>query len=413
MVKNDLKKIKIPNKTGVYFFLGRKKEILYIGKATTLSHRVYSYFDGAIREKRSPLIEKMIIEAKKIDWIVTDSVLEAMLLETNLIRTHKPVYNTRSKDDKSYNHVVITNDAYPRVLVIRGKDLATETADDRYTHIYGPFPNNSLFKEALKIVRKLFQFYDTDKPIDAQKSKLSMGKLDFNRQIGLYPNACNKEVYMQTIRHMRLFFEGKKKEIIDELEREMNIYAKQEKFEEANYAKKKIFALRHIQDISLLKDEMRLYKDDRNIRIEAYDVAHLSGSSMVGVMVVLEGDVPKKSEYRKFNIKKFTQSNDPGALRELVERRLRHPEWKYPDVVVVDGNSIQKNIAEKEFKKSNIIVHIVGVVKNEKHQPKQIIGSKKIINYNKQAILLANMEAHRFAIQFHREKRAKSFLIKS
>ncbi len=406
---SSLKK-KIPDAPGVYFFLGKRKEILYIGKATSLRSRVRSYFDGKIKEKRSGLIENMVVEAKSLEWTVTDSVLEAMLLEVNLIRTHKPRCNTISKDDKSYNHLVITDEEFPRVLVVRGKDLHAEGDRIKYRKIYGPFPHGMLFKEALKIIRKLFQFYDTALPVDTQTSKMHKGKMDFNRQIGLYPDQVSEREYARTIHHIELFFEGKKGTVIKELEREMHACAKKEKFEYAHALKKKIFALKHIHDVALMKDESRVYKDDRTLRIEAYDVAHMGGKDMVGVMTVLEGSEPNKNEYRKFLIKGFEGSNDPRALKEILERRLKHTEWTYPDIIVVDGSTAQKNVALQVLKKYALPISVVGVVKDEKHNPKRIIGSTKIITEHKKAILLGNAEAHRFAITFHRRKRRNSFI---
>lgn len=407
MEKQSLTKKKIPDAPGVYFFLGAKKEILYIGKATSLRNRVRSYFDIAIREKRSPVIEKMVKEAKTIEWTITDSVLEAMILEVNLIRTHKPTYNTRSKDDKSYNHLVITNEEYPRVLVVRGKDLTAEFAKKELKYVFGPFPNGGLFNEALKIIRKLFQFYDTKRPIGEMKTKMSRGKIDFNRQIGLYPDVQSKEEYQKTIRHIKLFFEGKKKQVIRELEREMKRLAKAEKFEEANERKKKIFALTHIQDVALMKDDTRIYRDDRRFRIEAYDVAHMSGKDMVGVMVALEEGRADKSSYRKFKIKTLQGANDPAALREILDRRLGHPEWPLPQLIVVDGSTAQKNAAEKVLAKYHVVIPVVGVVKDEKHNPKRLIGPAKLIIDHQNEILLANAEAHRFAITYHKSKRDK------
>ena len=406
MEKKALPVQKIPSKPGVYFFLGRNKEILYIGKATSLKQRVKSYFDGTIGEKRSVLIEKMVQEARTVEWTETDSVLEAMLLEVNLIRTHKPVYNTRSKDDKSYNHVVITKEEFPRVLVIRGKDLLGDENAPLYAHVYGPFPSGALFKEALKIIRKLFQFYDTRVPVDAQKNNMHKGKVDFNRQIGLYPGECSPQEYAKTIRHIQLFFEGKKQKIITELEKQMFAHAKREEFEAAHVLKKKIFALTHIQDIALLKDDTRVYKDDRRLRIEAYDVAHLGGKDMVGVVVVVDGGEPDKSGYRKFAIRGFEGSNDPRALREILDRRLAHREWPLPDLIVVDGSTAQKNAALFTLKKHDVLIPVVGVVKDEHHKPKRVIGAQKLIAEHKPAILLANAEAHRFAIAFHRKKRS-------
>jgi len=405
MTKESLTKKKIPDAPGVYFFLGARKEILYIGKATSLKNRVTSYFASGLREKRSELIEKMVAEAKNVEWTETDSVLEAYILETNLIRTHKPGFNTISKDDKSFNHLVITNEEYPRVLVVRGKDLTEEFTEKEIKYHFGPFPSGSLFKEALKIIRKLFQYYDTPRPVGEERSKMARGKVDFNRQIGLYPSVQSKKEYQKTIRHIKLFFEGKKGQIIKELEREMKTLAKEEKFEKAEVVKRKIFALTHIQDIALLKDDSRIYRDDRRMRIEAYDVAHLGGSDMVGVMTVLEGGILQKSAYRKFKIQSVTGSNDTAALREVLERRLGHDEWSLPQLIVVDGSTAQKNAANMVLKKYGIVIPVVGVVKNEKHQPERIIGVRKTIEDNHDAILLANAEAHRFAITYHKSKR--------
>lgn len=410
MNKADLKSAELPDAPGVYFFLGAKKKILYIGKATSLRNRVRSYFANDIIEKRSKLIEKMVAEAKTVEVTETDSVLEALILETNLIRTHKPRYNTRSKDDKSYNHLVITKEDYPRVIVVRGKDLTEKFTEKEIQYHFGPFPSGQLFREALKIVRKIFKFYDTKEPIIKQKGKLAKGKVDFNRQIGLYPSQISKAEYQKTIRHIRLFFEGKKQKLISELEEEMTQFAKEERFEEADQVKKRIFALRHIQDIALIKADARVYRDEKRIRIEAYDIAHASGKDMVGVMTVLEGGQPEKSDYRKFKIRLFNKANDPGALKEVLDRRLHHPEWSFPQIIVVDGNSVQKRAAEMVLRKLGLVIPVVVVVKNIKHKPERIIGQKDLLEKHKESILLANAEAHRFAIAYHRDKRRKSHL---
>lgn len=405
MERSELQKKNLPDVPGVYFFLGAKKEILYIGKATSLKNRVRSYFAKDLAEKRSKLIEKMVSESKNVEYTQTDSVLEALILESNLIRTHKPRYNTISKDDKSYNHLVITNEDFPRVLVVRAKDLAEKYTQKDILYHFGPFTSGSLFKEALKIVRKLFKYYDSDTPVGTEQTKLERGKVDFNRQIGLYPSENNKDEYMQTIRHIRLFFEGKKQEVIDELTELMMRHAHAECFEEAALLKRKIFALQHIQDIALIKNEHRMYRDENSVRIEAYDVAHMQGEHMVGVMTVLEGGEPIPSEYRKFKIQSVAGSNDPAALKEILERRLQHPEWPFPQIIVVDGSTAQKNAAEHVLRKNNVLIPVVAVVKDERHKPVRLVAPKKIIEKYEHAILLANAESHRFAIQYHRSKR--------
>lgn len=401
----EAKSKKIPDAPGVYFFLGARKEILYIGKATSLRNRLRSYFAPDLLEKRSAVIEKMVAEAKSIEWTVTDSVIQALLLETNLIRTHKPPGNTSSKDDKSFNHVVITNEEFPRVLVVRGKDLVTfET--DAIRSVFGPFTSAELLKEALKIIRKIFQFYDGNASLDAG-SKMKKGKIDFNRQIGLYPGEMDKKYYERTIRHIELFFEGKTDAIIKDLEKEMRRAAKQLKFEEAGIYKKRIFALTHIQDIALIKERDREYRDEKRFRIEAYDVAHIAGTDMVGVMTVVEGGEMARSEYRKFKIKTVSGANDPKALAEVLERRLGHAEWSMPQCIVVDGNAIQKKRAEKVLHDQGIHIPVVAVVKDEHHRPKNILGPQSLVKRYERDILQANAEAHRFSIGYHRNLRSK------
>jgi excinuclease ABC subunit C len=410
MTKADLKTLDLPDAPGVYFFLDSKKKILYIGKATSLKNRVRSYFATDIKEKRSELIENMVIEAATVEVTKTESVLEALILETNLIRTHKPRYNTRSKDDKSYNHLVITNEAWPRVLVVRGKDLIEQFTEKEIKYHFGPFPSGGLLREALKIVRKLFQFYDTKEPVGFERTKLARGKVDFNRQIGLYPNHTDKAVYDRTIRHLKLFFEGKKRQIIKELEKDMLATAKVEQFEMANKIKKQIFALEHIQDIALIKAERATVRTGQTLRIEAYDVAHMDGKDMVGVMTVVEGSEPQKNEYRKFKIRTLRDANDPAALKEVLSRRLAHPEWPFPNMIVVDGNEVQKRTAELLLAERALLIPVVAVVKDDRHKADHILGPKELVEAHKLEILHANAEAHRFSITYFRQKQRKRTL---
>jgi excinuclease ABC subunit C len=187
-------------------------------------------------------------------------------------------------------------------------------------------------------------------------------------------------------------------------------FAKLEEFEQAAIIKKKIYALQHIQDVALIKDENRIYRDEKSVRIEAYDIAHLGGQDMVGVMTVIEGGEPNKNEYRKFKIQSVTGSNDPAALKEVIERRLAHPEWPYPQILVVDGSTAQKNAAEHVLRKAGVSIPVVAVVKDERHKPVRLIAAKKLLAQHEHAILLANAESHRFAINYHKQKRDKRFL---
>jgi len=402
MKSSDLKKFpskilginKLPDSPGIYFFKQGKK-VLYIGKATSLKDRVKSYLARGIFMTRGPLIEKMLGEANRVDFIQTDSVLEAMILEVSQIKKYQPPYNSKEKDDKSYNYVTMTKEDFPKVLVTRGSG------------IYGPYPNARKLKEALKIIRKIFPFRDKCKP--------QQDKPCFNAQIGLCPGVCagliSKTEYRKSIRHIKLFFEGKKETIIRALEREMKILARKEKFEKAEVIKRRLFALNHIQDIALIRQGV--YADTlTGYRIEAYDIAHISGTNVVGVMTVVNDGEVDKSQYRKFKIR-ADKNDDIKNLKELISRRLEHPEWRFPNLVVVDGGKAQLNAAKSLLEKSGLdFVKVVSVVKDERHKAREILPKSKILNpKSERAILLANAEAHRFAINYHRLLRSKGFRI--
>ncbi|MCR4311601.1 MAG: hypothetical protein NUV54_03500, partial [Candidatus Taylorbacteria bacterium] len=382
-----------------------------IGKATALRSRIRSYFAKDIAEVRSPLIQKMVTEAQRLDFKKTDSVLEALLLEADLIKKFQPPYNTQEKDDKSFNCVVITDEDFPRVLVVRKRDIVSNTLKTSNSRLstfnfqlltyYGPFPNGNQLKDALKIVRKIFPFRDN-------KCHPEQGKPCFNRQIGLCPGVCTGEItrkeYALTIHNIQLFFSGKKTSLLKNLKSQMGKLSKKLEFEKANEVKKTVFALSHIQDVSLIKTD-KLELSTKNYRVEAYDIAHLSGSNVVGVMTVLINGVPAKAEYRLFKIKGGFGNNDTASLKEIIERRLKHKEWNAPDLVVADGGVAQKSVIESAFKHAGVKVPVVAVTKNERHRPETILGDSALIKSHERSILLANSEAHRFALAFQRKLR--------
>lgn len=461
-----LKKMKIPDKPGVYFFK-KKDKILYIGKATSLKDRVKSYFGKDLINTRGPAILDMVTQSEKIKWQETDSVLEALILEANLIKKHQPKYNTKEKDNKSFNYVCITKDPIPKVLVIRGRNIdfknkKLSTFNFQLSTYYGPFPNGSQLREAMKIIRRIFPYVDNDSN--------KKNNIEFYRQLGLIPNLVSEDrkkkssfssrsgtapvplvrgpeekklfsdylsVYKNNIKNIKLFFEGKKKRIILDLKKEMAAFSKSKDFENAAKIRDQIFALNHINDVALIKEDIfasqnnlnfsrftqstGAYMDKnlnnsvsqiklQNFRLEAYDIAHMSGKNMVGVMTVIENGEVSKNEYRKFIIKTQTGSNDTGALEEVLSRRLRHTEWGLPNMIVVDGGTAQINIAKQVFSRYQFDIPVLAVVKNEKHKPKAIMGDIDLIKKYKKEILLGNNEAHRFAITFHKLKRSKSFI---
>jgi excinuclease UvrABC nuclease subunit len=256
------------------------------------------------------------------------------------------------------------------------------------------------------VVRKIIPFRDKCIP--------NQGKPCFSYQIGLCPGVCTGEIssknYSENIEYLRMIFNGETEALRDSLTKQMNLFAKKNEFEIANIYKKKLFSLEHINDISLIKED--LSSDVVGFRIEAYDVSHLSGSSPVGVMTVVEDGEVNKKEYRIFKIKgldgEVEGNNEAKNTYEIIKRRLGHIEWRMPDLIVVDGNIIERNSADKALKELGLSVPIVSVVKNEYHRPKAIEGDGIDLVSEKgleKAVLLANSEAHRFSIKNQRFQR--------
>ncbi len=403
MTREELRKFTLPDHPGVYFFRDTKKRILYIGKATSLRDRVRSYFSSDLGAGRGERVVAMVAEAASISYQKTDSVLEALMLEANLIKKHQPPYNVDQKDNKSWNYVVITKEDFPRVLVVRGRELFQKSGFTKSRYVFGPFPHGKQLQEALKIIRKIFPYADA--------CVAGVGKPCFNRQIGLCPGVCSGEIskdkYARTIRNIRQLFSGNFKGLKSQLARDMKMAAGALKFEEAARIRHQIRALEHIRDVSLIRGEQ--ISAGGGVRIEAFDVAHTSGSETVAAMTVVHGGETMKVAYRKFKIQTAT-NDDVAALGEALTRRLNHPEWPLPRVFVVDGGKGQLRAAERVLKQAGIMVPLVGVVKSEFHKPERLIGDKRMIEAYEKDILLANSEAHRFAIQWHRIRRRKAMV---
>lgn len=402
----EYRKITLPKKPGVYFFK-KDSNILYIGKATNLAQRTSSYLQKKLMDTRGPLIVKMVEDANELEWVETDSALEALILESSLIKKHQPPYNTKEKDNRSYNYVVITNEAVPRVFTMRQRALRILEGkqDNSLLHVFGPFPNRDQLFIALKIIRKIFPFHG--------RKTIHKNNIEFYKQLGLVPDSLDseaREAYLKNISYIATFFQGKKKSLIRDLEKDMMNYAKELKFEQAQVLKKQIYSLEHIRDMALLRHDFEQNGHLEDFRIEAYDIAHMQGDAMVGVMVVHEGGSINTNEHRVFNITSVDRAHDTAALYEVMTRRLAHTEWAYPNLIVVDGAIAQKRVIEKALREKDLSIPVMAVVKDEKHKAREILGQKKISQKYSRDIVAINAESHRFAIAQHTKKRGKSFL---
>lgn len=407
----DLKKHNLPDQPGVYLFKQGRK-VLYVGKATSLRDRVRSYFDNDLIVTRGPRIVDMVTKATSVAFEATPTVLEALVREAALIQKYAPKANALGKDDSSFLYVVITKEPLPRVLTERGKRIDFQrkrVADTTYTDCYGPFPSGTQLKQALRLIQRIFPFFDTLKPV-GENGKHHSAHLEFNRQIKKYPKVSDAISYRQTIRYVRLLLSGRGKMLRKSLERDMREAVRLERFEEAAERKRELFALNHVQDVSLIRSEHRDLSTGSGqfaSRIEAYDTAHLSGTNAIGVMVVVEYGVPIKKEYRTFNIKGVKKNDDIGSLKEVLTRRLGHPEWLYPSVIIVDGGKSQKKAGEAVLAEVGVEIPVVAVVKDERHRPREVIGAVRA-HISEADAVLANAEAHRFSLARHRRARSRT-----
>ncbi len=412
-MKNINQKLKkLPKTPGVYKFLDVQKNILYVGKATSLRDRVRQYFSG--QDTRGERIEKLVAESDDVSVIKTDSVLEALLLEAELIKQYQPKYNIEGKDDKSFSYFIITHEEFPRVLIMHKTDFDKEkyqTPIYKKGKIFGPYTSRDQMRIALKIIRKIFPFHN-------RNEKSEKGCLSY--QIGLCPGpyvgAITVSEYKRNMRNISLFLSGRKKKLLKDLNRDMKKYAKEEEFEKADKIKKQIFALEHINDIALINKENSIITNQKNVRIEAYDISHISGEYMVASMVVFVGGVPDKKYYRKFKVKAVSGINDVGAMREVLARRLNHlKDWGMPDLIILDGGKGHINMADDLWQKLDIKIPVIAVAKGSTRKKLDIYKSN-IINIDdgllEDKVIIENLreEAHRFAINYHKQLRDKKLM---
>lgn len=420
---------------GIYLFYDIKKELIYVGKATSLKNRVRSYFVG-VRTSRP--IEAMIHEVINIKTIQTDSVLEAIILEANYIKKFQPKYNVDLKDDKSWNYIVITKDLYPRVNAIRQHELSAKD-NKQYKHQFGPYPGLKT-REMMKLLQKLFYISTCNPPLPSPPLiKGRENKPCFYHQLGQCLGVCTNEISpteykKKVIKPLVQFLKGNKKSLLKNLVGEMKLASKKHEYEEAGRLRDQIKNLQKIQDIALLNKSFVSHHPGPlghpssgrrgQIRIEGYDISNLGSTGKVGSMVVFENGESNKSQYRKFKIKNVVGQSDVDCLAEVIERRLKHVSpsfqegvggvaeaWPLPQVILVDGGVPQVNKIVEVLRLRKFKIPVVGIAKGtERKRNDFLVGFKnrefiKWINENKKLLIQVRDEAHRFAITYQKSLR--------
>lgn len=439
----DIKNLNLPIAPGSYQFYNAKGKIVYIGKAANLASRVLSYWQKSA--SLTPAKYSMLKRIVRIKWIETESEIEALLLEANLVKKYQPDYNVLLRDDKRFAYIKISlDDEIPGVFITR--------IIDKSGKYFGPFTSALAVRETLRALRKIFPYC-----LERKIKERPCFYYQLGRCLGICAGKISREDYVrQVIRPLVMFLEGKKGRIIKNYElriRNLEKVNKKLDSEGATYLEnqKEIGELKYqlanmkqvlegakvigvadkyANDVVELAKILGLPKIPE--RIEGYDIANIFGKEAAGSMVVFSGGESNKNEYRKFKIKIGQgQANDIGMLKEVLERRFKHTSpqpspykgeggnWPLPDLIVIDGGKAQLNAAVRILKKRRLEIPLVAISKGlglrSSVAPDKLFfpGEKKPLELPLASPALhlikrVRDEAHRFAIGYHRKLRSRA-----
>ena len=410
-LKEKLKEL--PKEPGVYFHKNREGEVIYVGKAAILRNRVRQYFQSP--ERKDVKTQALVAEIDDTDWIIVDTEMDALFLESEMIKRYMPKWNILLRDDKSVTYVRIDmKSEVPYVSM-------TRNPEDDGAEYFGPYYGKITIQRALRILRRIFPYYD--KPYNGRKS--------LNTDLGLTPGIevgkMTPRDYKHSLRRLISYLKGNRKKLVRDLEKLMYEAAAKGDYERAAEYRNQFFGLKglgtkivfsdkELLDISSdraledLQDMLNL--DKPPVRIEGYDISHQSGKNVTGSMVCFINGAADRTKYRRFKLRK-QQNNDPESMREIITRRLNHlKDWGEPDLIVLDGSVGQISAIRELAERAKIPV--IGRDKSGDHGKNARVrivipeGEEdyRMVELSKGshvAKLIARIdeESHRFAIQYH------------
>ncbi len=419
----------LPKTTGVYAFF-RKNILLYMGKAINIRDRVKSHFN-----QPSYRDDLFINQVNKIGFLETGSEIEALILEANLIKRYQPKYNVMWRDDKNYFYVAIAKNGQkiPYVLITHQKNLPAE--------YIGPFIEGTALKKTLRFLRKVFPYY-TSGPRGYPHSKNKCAYCHLGLCPGPQPDLAE---YKNNIKKLILILKGKRGAVLNSLKKEMKRLSEKNDFEEAGKIRDKIYNLQqvmaHAQVIESRDSRFETRKTRATLakiigaksikRIECYDVSNIQGKQATGSMIVFIDGKLDKSQYKKFKIKTKNTPDDIAMLKEVLQRRFAHPEWDFPEIILIDGGKAQLNMAIKsKIQMSNQLqnpklklIKIISIAKGRQDPLRPRSEARLFIEGKSKPIPLKSLpqeiynlikqlddEAHRFAISYHKKLRKNALL---
>lgn len=358
----------LPREPGVYFHKSKSGEIIYVGKAAVLKNRVKQYFQKS--RPFEPKTDALVSEIHDTDWITVETELDALFLESEMIKRYKPRYNILLRDDKSQLYIRIPiKETYPAINYTRGP------LDDGAEY-FGPYYNGWAVKKAMKYLRKVFP-YSTHETMP--------GRVCLQYHIGLCPGVEENKIteidYKANIKKLTVYLKGNRKQLMKDIEKEMKHFAKVGDFEKAASARDQLKNLRELQRQIVFSDKefMDVNKDKAltglaNLltlpevprRIEGYDISHMQGTNNVASMVVATNGLADKAQYRKFKMR-IPGNNDFAHMAETMSRRFsgRHKDWPTPSLLLIDGGKGQLSSALTALEEQGMKIPAIGLAKQE------------------------------------------------
>ncbi len=422
---------KFPQTPGVYLFKDSAGRVIYVGKAKNLRSRAGSYFlKAATQERRT---RHWIGEVADADYVEADSEVDALLMESRLIKDIQPPHNKELKDDKSFPYLEITTrEDFPRIEV-------TREPKPRGTKLYGPFPSASSLRGALQVLQRIFKFRTCSLDIEEDDERWKWFRPCLLASIDQCTAPCNlrisKEDYRKDIQRLRMFLDGKKTRLLKQLRNEMEAASAERAFEKAAQLRDEIQMLEtldergeidtHVQPevfyvdpkkgLNGLKTILQMDKTPRTI--EGVDIAHLGGGETVASLVQFIDGLPSKPGYRRYKIREVSGVDDFRSIHEVVLRRFRRLDEEglaFPDILLIDGGKGQLNAAYGAFAELDITPPLtISLAKREEEV--FLHGQKDPLRISRHAYALRLLqyvrdEAHRFAQHYHHILRRKSTL---
>ena len=420
-----------PQSPGVYLMKDNAEVVIYVGKAKNLRNRAGSYFLKAAAEdsRTSPWIH----EIADIDFVQCDSEVDALLMESRLIKDIQPRHNKDLKDDKTFPYLMITTrDEFPRVEVTREPKA-------KGVKLYGPFPSAGALRGAIQVLQKIFKFRTCTLDISESDEKWNWFRPCLLASINQCTAPCNlrvsKEDYRRDIKHLQTFLDGGKKRLLKEMHNEMQSASKALDFERAavlrdeinmlesleqrgdldTHVQPEVFYIDPTKGLTGLRKVLGLEKTPRII--EGVDIAHLGGGETVASLVQFIDGLPFKPGYRRYRIEDVKGVDDFRSIYEVVSRRFRRLSDEgdsFPDILLIDGGKGQLSSAMAAFRDQDITPPVViSLAKRDEEIFRP--GNPEPLRLSKSAFALRLLqyvrdESHRFAQHYHHILRNKSTL---